>query len=248
MNQPSPDNLLSDWCRVGVMFDVTMADKTPDLERLIIETARFSPGMARLFAMSATWLNRYGDLIARHRLRRMAQDLATEDQPVLGLLLDTAQQGMRPQRFKTITEPCAAWPGRPRPLFDAYRDNPALVRRLTRRASPLSRRWGLLAEPVALKPDAIRPPDWLWRHNPQLAPRADFRGDLRASIVAALRYDRHAGDSELALSRATGASRAQVRQDLDNLELSGRVRRVRSGNRCKVQPHRITRRSRPVSS
>ena len=228
------DKLLSQWARVGVMFDIPEARQTPDLERLVLNTARHAPRMARLFTMAATWLHTYGDLIARHRLRRMIDDLDEPHQPVLGLLLDTAQADARPQRFKTITEHCPSWSGKPRPLFDSYTNNRALARRLSRRATTISRRWGLLAEPIELKIDAIRPASWVRTRNRQFLTRADFRGDLRSSILASLRYDRGAGDSELALARSTGASRAQIRQDLDNLEVSCRVRRVSTGNRRRI--------------
>jgi hypothetical protein len=53
--------------------------------------------------------------------------------------------------------------------------------------------------------------------NPDLVPRADFRGDLRASVLASLGHDPGAGRSELDLARRSGGSRAQVRAALDNL-------------------------------
>ncbi len=41
-------------------------------------------------------------------------------------------------------------------------------------------------------------------------------------------FDDGACESELALARAAGGSRAQIRKALDNLEMTGRVRRHRS--------------------
>jgi hypothetical protein len=65
------------------------------------------------------------------------------------------------------------------------------------------------------------------RENPELIMRADFRGDLRASVLAALAHDADAGLSELDLARRCGGSRAQVRSALDNLELTGTACRTR---------------------
>ena len=61
------------------------------------------------------------------------------------------------------------------------------------------------------------------RENPSLVARADLRGDLRASVLAALEHDADAGQSELDLARCSGGSRAQVRSALDNLELTGKA-------------------------
>ena len=56
---------------------------------------------------------------------------------------------------------------------------------------------------------------------------ADERADLVA-IDEIHFFASAAGESELALARASGGSRAQVRKALDNLEMTGRVRRHRS--------------------
>lgn len=77
---------------------------------------------------------------------------------------------------------------------------------------------------VRTVPGAV-PPGWP-RGNRSFISRADFRGDLRSSILASLRHDDDAGESELRLARSSGGSRAQVRNSLDNLELTGRVART----------------------
>ena len=48
-------------------------------------------------------------------------------------------------------------------------------------------------------------------------------------------FDEGAGDSELALARASGGSRAQVRKALDNLEMTGRVRRHRAKSGTRIE-------------
>ncbi len=223
-------DLIARWSRAGAGFHAEAAEGPLDLERLLLDTARHGPASARLFTMAATWLHRYGELIARHRLRRLAcQELEPAFRPTLGLLLDIAQQGLHPPRFDLITKPLPpASP--PMPLFEAECRTPGLRARAERTASELSRRWGRWCRPIELKSDALRPPAWVFEMNPEFRCRADFRGDLRASVLAALAFDDGAGESELALARATGGSRAQVRQALANLTLTGRVSRSAAGD------------------
>ena len=235
MNDDILDNLIARWALAGAGFNAEPAGVPIDLERLLLETARHAPASARLFAMAATWLHQYGELIARHRLKRLIHDeLEADAQSALGLLLEIAHRGTHPPRFAMVTKdlPAAKTLG---PLFEAERRTAALRERTWKRASYLSKRWGLWTEPVSFKLDALRSPRWIFDKNPGFVQRADFRGDLRASILAALTFDADAGESELALARAAGGSRAQVRQALDNLELTGRARRMRAGRRCVIR-------------
>ena len=229
------DALIQQWTQLGAGFGSESDDErhaqshasTPDLERLLLDTARAAPAMARLFIMAATWLHTYGDLVAKHRLKRLIRDeLETEHRATLGILLDIAQQGTHPLELESVVKTLAP-AAQARPLFDSERAHELLVARVQRYATPISRRWRLWTGPIELKDDAIRPPRWVMRMNPQLITRADFRGDLRASILASLQFDKDKGaaDSELSLARAAGGSRAQIRNALDNLELSGRVKR-----------------------
>jgi DNA-binding GntR family transcriptional regulator len=48
---------------------------------------------------------------------------------------------------------------------------------------------------------------------------------MSRGAYASLQFDDGAGQSELALARACGGSRSQVRNALDNLTLTGRVTR-----------------------
>lgn len=227
--------LLQQWTALGAGFNTTPASGAIDIERMLLRTAEAAPESARLFIMAASWLHRYAETVARHRLSRLIDDeLNPRHRPALGLLLDTAQQGTFPLRFKSITDRVPP-SGEPRPLFAAEQRTPALQGRAERRASDLSRRWNLWCEPIDLKPDAIRTPSWLFARHPQLLTQADFRGDLRASILASLRHDPGAGDSELALARASGGSRSQIRNALDNLELTGKVRRAPAERKHRVR-------------
>jgi len=91
MNHADLDNTIARWSRVGVLFGSRPARTTPDLERLLLDTARLAPGNARLFYLAITCLSRYGNFVARHRLKRLIETgLEVDHQPVLGALLTLA--------------------------------------------------------------------------------------------------------------------------------------------------------------
>ncbi len=238
MNETTLDSLLGTWSSLGAGFNVPPHEASDvDLERLLLDTARHTPKMARLFIVAATWLHAYGDTVAKHRLKRLIdEELEPEHRPILGLLLDTAQQGTHPREFESVIKhlsPAAS----PKPLFESARQSKKLADIGRRRASALSRKWGLWAQPIEFKEDAIRPAAWIMSRHPSLRTRADFRGDLRASILAALRYDADAGESESRLAELAGGSRSQVRNAIDNLRLTGRVsrRQAEGANRVEIQ-------------
>ncbi len=229
--------VLGTWSSLGAGFDVEpTAPADVDLERLLLDTAREAPAMARLFVVAATWLHQLHDTVARHRLTRLvADELEVEHRPVLGLLLDVAQQGTHPRAFTSVVARLpAASP--PRPLFEAFRRSEGMTEIARSRTADLSRAWGLWAQPIELKSDVIRPAAWIMARHPPLRTRADFRGDLRASIMAALRHDAGAGASEVRLAELAGGSRSQVRNALANLQLTGRVaiRRAQRANRREI--------------
>ncbi|MCP3981604.1 MAG: hypothetical protein GY716_20075 [bacterium] len=231
------DNLISKWSSLGAGFNADPYEAGDiDLERLLLGTARHAPQMARLFIMAATWLHAYGDTIAKHRLKRLIDDeLESEIQPILGLLLDTAQQGTHPREFQSILRHLVP-EASPKPLFESARQSEKLSEIARRRASTLSREWGLWMQPIEFKEDAIRPASWMMARIPALRTRADFRGDLRASIMAALRYDVDAGNSESRLAKLAGGSRSQIRNAIENLQMTGRVvsHRAEGANRREI--------------
>ena len=238
MNETALDKLIGTWSSLGAGFNAEPHEaRDIDLERLLLDTARQTPKIARLFIMAATWLHTYGDTIAKHRLKRLIDDeLECEYRPVLGLLLDAAQQGTHPRAFESITKQLSP-EASPKPLFENFREDTKLMEIARRRASSLSRKWGLWAQPIEFKKDAIRPASWMMARHPALRTRADFRGDLRASILAALRHDPNAGESESRLAELAGGSRSQVRNAIDNLRLTGRVyrRQAEGANRIEVK-------------
>lgn len=232
------DDVLRAWAALGIAFDSVPLEGDIDLERLLLESARRLPRMPRLLPLVVTWLRSFGDAVARHRLRRLiAEELEPEHHGALGLLLTLADAGVRPARFTTAVR--LLRPVSPaHPLFDVQRATPALIERARARALPASRRWGVWTEPFEPRPDAVLPPHAALGTHSRLRTAIDFRGDLRASVLASLAHDPAARDSESALATCAGGSRAQVRHAIENLEVTGRVRRIRRpGVRCtRVEP------------
>jgi len=222
------DRLIAQWARAGAMFGLDPADSCPDIERLLLTTAAHARGDSRLFIMAFTWLCRFGDLVAKHRLRRLIIDQLPRDHwPVLGLLFDLVRHQTKTPRFNAVVRTCAqaALP-EPQPLFEIEARLAATRAIVERAAQEVSRTWHLWVRPIELKNDALRAPDWIIGQNPTWQVRAELKGDLRASILVELELDPSAGESELELARRTGATRAAVRSALTGLELSGRIERV----------------------
>lgn len=218
------------WIKLGVMLAAQKSSVTPDLEHLILDTARWSTASPRLTVMAVTWLSRYAGLVAEHRLAALVrQNVHEELKPRIGLLLDLASTiSHRHRNLSRALRWCS--PSEPaRPLFDVERASPALVSRAERRASEVSRRWNLWTEPLVPKYDALRPASWLIFENPSLRFRADFRGDLRASILLFLNEDPRAGASVSELARRCLASRPAVLRAVEELELGGHIQRRRIG-------------------
>ncbi|MCC6679166.1 MAG: GntR family transcriptional regulator [Phycisphaerales bacterium] len=228
------DRLIAEWTRIGAGFNVEPAAETPDIERLLLDTARLASADSRLFAMAMTWLSMYDRLVARHRLARLVlAELEPGYRPVLGLLLELAQAQRGGGHLNSVIALCAP-ADLPGPLFEVDRGSPALAARAEQRASEASKRWNLWTEDMPVKRDAIRPAGWIIDHNPIFRARADFKGDLRASILEVLRGDAAAGASESELARHCGVTRMAVRAALADLELGGWVMRETGRRRTRT--------------
>ncbi len=238
------DAIVDRWLDVGVHFggdEPALHPTTPvDLERMLLDTVRLMVHMPRLFNTTATWLHAFGDLIAKHRLRHLVgHSLDPSLQPALGALLDTAQQGQTPREFTSVTSRLAP-ADQPRSIFAIMEQNEAFAVHAERRTGSIGRRWRIHLIDEPLRPKVLRPARWIMERHPDFVFRADVKGDLRASVMAALTFDDGAGSSELALARAAGGSRAQVRKALDQLEMTGRVSRQRSKAGSRIDVLRTT--------
>ena len=228
-----------DWAQVGVLFGCEPSGATPDLERLLLDTARRCHTNTRVLLVAVTWLASYGQFVARHRLKRLALDeLEPEYQPVLGLIIEEAVSHGATRDLLIVCAVCTRV-AEPRPLAAVQRDGGPLARIAERHASEVSRRWGVWAPPVTPKGDAVRPAAWLLRHNPDFRERIVRKGDLRVSILETLRRDvlGSVAPSESALTRLSGATRTAVRKALASLEMEGAV---------KIGAHRHNDRDTPI--
>ena len=231
MNTPLLDKVASSWVRLGVMLNIQTADQTPDVERLLLETARVASANSRLFVMAASWLARYGDYVAKHRLATLIRDeLEAEHRPTLGLLLDWARShgDANLSRFNLAIDACGSAIDA-RPMFDVERRNAALTRLAHERASALSRSWGRWMQEFELKSDALRPAEWIAEHNPALAERALTGGDLIASVLAECRAQDGTIESEAELARRCGVSRPAIHGAIRRLRLAGRLHLAKRG-------------------
>ncbi len=223
MKPSTLDNTIADWTRLGILFGTRPRPRTPDLERLLIDTTRHAPQNARLFTQAVSWLARYDSFVARHRLKRLAQTrLDDTTRPALGLLLDLAIRHGASRGLNLAADVCGrADP--PRPLFSVADKSPARRRFAETTASPPSKARGLWAQTVELRTDTLRPTSWILKKNPCFRNRAVRKGDLRSTILETLRHDVPDGrlDSERALVDLCGANRPAVRASLDDLALEG---------------------------
>jgi hypothetical protein len=217
------------WARLGVMLNVAPAQHTPDVEQLLLDTARLASGNVRLFLLAATWLKRFGSYVAGHRLARLVHDeLEDTVRPILGLMLEWSGG----TNFKYAIEICrGAVSEIGRPLSDAENGMAVLRRQAEQSASALSRKWGrwMSDDAMRMKLDAIRPVSWVARRNFALAARSTL-GDVAASVVAEWPNGAEV-DGAMEVARRIGASRLATNGALRDLELAGRVEIERTPGR-----------------
>lgn len=217
------DITIARWSRIGVLFGSRPARTSPDLERLLLDTARLAPGNARLFYPAVTWLSRYGNFVARHRLKWLVEtELDAEHQPALGALLALAVKHGASRELLVAADACGPADA-PRPLFDVQRRSTALVKIAQDHACAEGLRWNLWLPDEPPKLDALRPARWIIDQNPDYLDRIVRKGDLRCSILLTLHHDTPDGcvDSEVALARKCSANRIAIRSALDDLDREG---------------------------
>jgi len=136
-----------DWARLGVLFNCRASPKTPDLERLLLDTARVCPDNALLLPLVVTWLSQYGQFVARHRLKRLVQsELGLEHSATLGLIVEQAITAGGTRELLIVSEACE--PHRPEgPLSQTQRAEASLAKITKRHASEASARWGVWTPP-----------------------------------------------------------------------------------------------------
>jgi len=218
------DIIESQWARLGVLFNCALASATPDLERLLLDTARQLHHNGRLLPLISTWLVEHGLYVARHRLKRLiVEELEPEHQPALGLLLETAVEHGAPAELRRLCKVCIPSTD-PSPLSVSFHTKPALIEIAQQTASELSKKWGLWSPAIQLKHDAICPSSWIRTHNPSLLPRLIRRGDLRCSILEVFARDLDNSASSISeLARLTNATRPAVYDAVESLVCEGEL-------------------------
>ena len=211
-------NVVRKWARLGIGFNVEPARKTPDLEQLLVATAKVCPRNARLFILVATWLKKFGIYVAAHRIKGLAtSQLDSDDQATLAILLGTAVEHGAPKLLRKIVVGELAQATTPGPLFEV--DRGPLSDLIEADATETSKHYGRWVQPIELKPGALRTPQWVLKKNPSLSWRAAHKGDLRCSVAETLRRNMlGATISESELARQCGATRAAVRAALHDLQ------------------------------
>jgi len=227
-----------EWSRLGALFNVLPASQTPDIEQLLLNTARVAAKNSRLLVMAATWLSFYGNYVAKRRLAVLVREsLEPEFRPILGFLLEwvTKNSPNGSHRFREAIAQCRPDP-HPRPMLAVSARSKVLIDLAASRASPLSKKWGRWLNPFDPKPEALRPIEWIAAHNPSLALRALCGGDLVATIAADAAGGLDAFSSESQLARRYGASRASIRDALKKLKMAGYASQSTDG---KSRPIRV---------
>lgn len=218
------ESVLSRWVRLGIEFNVEPVKSTPDVEKLIVDTACCLPEFARLLPTVSTWLSQNYRSVCRHRLARYAADISDRDvSAALGILLSESMKTANTDHFNLVLKYCT--PATAKPLFDIDRKSEAFERLARSTASKISLEWGLWYQPFVLKQESIRPIEWIMDINPSLKRRALFNGNLRASILETLYFEPVAGQSESSLAKACNATRKAVREALEHLEFCQLIQR-----------------------
>ena len=227
MREAFYDDVLLRWRGVGVAYcgPIAAAVGPSDLETLLLDTARALPHVARLSNTTVTWLSRFGALVAQHRLCRLVTDrLDPVDQAPLGVVLEQAQAAEPSLDFHAVLSRLRPAES-PQPLFAAFRNSEWMRRNSERVSGEIGRRWRLYIDDEPPRPKVLRATSWIMQRHPDFAIRAEFNGDLRASIMASLWSDEGAGESEAELARCCGGTVEEVRSVLPELERTERVAR-----------------------
>ena len=141
----SLDHVCAAWNRLGATFSGAVADTTPDVEHLIIESAALLPQSARLFSMILAWLNTYEKLVCSHRLATLAKDVADAKQSAcLGYLLTMTKTIGNSHHYGKAIRVCRSLDSA-EPLFDAYKSTPGLRQVAESTTTPDAQAWGLWA-------------------------------------------------------------------------------------------------------
>ena len=229
------NKILFQWVKLGAMFGCDPSCKTPDVEKLIIDSAGAMPQSARLHAMVVSWLGKYFKAVCRHRLAVLASQISCSKQSaILGYTLDRAKSLLSTDHFNLAIQKCSI-NSNPEPMFDAFSNNSSLAEIAKEAASQLALKWGLWTSDERLYTDAIRPAAWVIKNNPTLQTRLIFSGKLQATILVTLQHNPDAGKNESTLAKFCNVTRRSIRKALEHLELCQLITRKNRNIIPKIQ-------------
>jgi hypothetical protein len=226
------DRVASDWTRVGVFFRLVPTLHAVDLENLICRTAEVARDDERVFVCAASWLAAHHAFVNGRRLSALASNLSSEPLAVLGALLSLAaasSDGRAPEIEAALARcrPVRA----SRPLFRIMEQFPSLRARVKAQALPIFAAWGFWHDDRALKPDIIRPVEWLLDHVPELRCRALLGPSVEADLTTLVLASGGIGATAQEFARSNGVSYAAAHGAATRLIQRGVLSRARSGVR-----------------
>ncbi len=195
---------LSQWQKLGIDFGVKPAEKTADIERLLVNSGELFAGNQERLSSVASWLCRYYRVVCRHRLIKVIGDISCpEVLAALNSLLSFVKRETSTEHFNLAVNACGN--------FD-------------QRLAVIDR-----ADYANIKELGV-----VMKDNPDLHYRAIFSGSLKASAIVSLIHSTGFGISEAALARSCGATRKAIRDALEHLEFCQLVCRKNTTAKTKV--------------
>jgi hypothetical protein len=234
MTDRNYSDVISRWASLGAMFNAPPSKEAPNIERLLIDTAGQLDQNARLLLMTVTWLEQFHTKVLWDQLADLAAGLQGRQSARMGLLTDMGQQHIHDKAIQTVIDACTPMET-PEPLSAVERKRPALAALARKRASEISKKWGLWTQSIdRLKSGAIRPAVWIARRNPTFALRGMLKGHIAVRAIVALAEQSMQNVSETQLTRHVGCTRKAMHSALDDLENSGWITRKQLGKRYAI--------------
>ena len=226
-------SLMSEWARLGVLFNTAPATYRIDLEDLIVRTAGFARMDERLFVMAASWLAEHHQLLDARRLGRKLDSQLGTVSAVVGAVLTLALEGApSATQLRAAVKHCEPLTGK-QPLYVMLLAYPRVLELVKQEALPLYEKWGFWHNDAVLKLNAVRPISWIWHKCPEMRLRALVGTGLEAEILE-LVYDSAYTVTQLA--RRTEATYAAVHEAASRLIKRGLARRETATPKL-LRPH-----------
>jgi hypothetical protein len=99
--------MLSQWQKLGIEFGVKPAERTADIERLLVDSAELLVVHQKLLVPVASWLCRYYRIVCKHRLAKTIKDISCpETIDVLKSLFSFVKQEASTEHFNLAIKAC----------------------------------------------------------------------------------------------------------------------------------------------